>query len=203
MESFFIEYFGISSEQFRWFVLPAMIFLARVSDVSIATVRIMFVMNGKRKTATFLGFFESLIWLLAIGQIFQYINNPISYVAYAGGYATGTFVGMLIEGKLAVGMLIVRAILPELSPSLLTALSNEGFGYTLVDARGSRGNVKILFSVVERKRLPRFIERLRHYHPKAFYTVEQVRAAQEGIFPTAATTGSPVVNILRGLTKRK
>lgn len=195
-----MEQFGISSQHFRWFILPAVIFLARVSDVSIATVRIMFVMNGQRKTAALLGFFESFIWLMAIGQIFQYIKYPIAYIAYAGGYATGTYVGMLIESRLARGKLIVRTIVPALQEGLLQAMQEQRFGYTVVDAQGSRGQVKVLFSVVERKRLPELVRLLEMYHPRAFYTVEQVRAAQEGIFsPPAAFTSFT----LKGLVQRK
>ena len=110
MEQFFYEHFGISPELLNYAILPLLIFLARIGDVSIATIRIIFVMSGKKVIAPILGFFESLIWLLANGQIFNNIDNVWSYIAYASGYATGTFVGMYIEEKLAIGRVVVRII---------------------------------------------------------------------------------------------
>ena len=100
MKEFFLSY-GISEWTFSYILLPFLIFFARILDVSINTIRIIFVMNGRKGISTFLGFFESLIWLLAIGQIFQNIDNPASYIAYPLGFASGIFVGMFIEEKLA------------------------------------------------------------------------------------------------------
>jgi hypothetical protein len=103
MEDFFYHTFGLSPALFNWLILPLLIFLARISDVTLSTIRIVFVMSGRRNLAPVLGFFESLIWLIAISQIIKNISSPLSYVAYAGGFATGTYVGMFIEEKLALG----------------------------------------------------------------------------------------------------
>ena len=85
----------LDSELFKWVLLPILIFLARVTDVSINTVRVIFMLNGRRYLSTVLGFFESLIWLMAISQILQNVDNPVSYLAYSGGFATGVLVGMI------------------------------------------------------------------------------------------------------------
>lgn len=112
MQEFFSG-MGMDEDMFTYVVMPLLIFLARVGDVTINTLRIMFVLNGKKNVAPILGFFEALIWLLAIGQIFQNIDNPMSYLAYAGGFGAGTYIGMVIEEKLALGRVLVRVITKE------------------------------------------------------------------------------------------
>ena len=176
------EYFtsmGIPPEVFNYLIMPLLIFCARVMDVSINTLRIMFVMNGKKKIAPILGFFESLIWLLAIGQIFQNVNNPMSYVAYAGGFAMGTFVGMTIEEKLALGRVLVRVITPEPMPALIEYMKEHNFRFTSVGAEGRYGKVNLLFTVMKRDDLTDFIGKIKSINDKAFYTIESVKRIRE------------------------
>ena len=176
------EYFtsiGIPPEVFNYVIMPILIFCARVMDVSINTLRIMFVMNGKKKIAPILGFFESLIWLLAIGQIFQNVNNPMSYVAYAGGFAMGTFVGMTIEEKLALGRVLVRVITPEPMPALIEYMKEKNFRFTSVGAEGRYGKVNLLFTVMKRDDLTGFIGKVKSINDKAFYTIESVKRISE------------------------
>ena len=186
MEDFFVGTLGWSLPLFKWLILPLVIFMARLSDVSIATVRIMFVMNGKRKTATLLGFCESFIWLMAIGQIFRYIDNPLYYVAYAGGYASGTYMGMLIESKIAFGKVIVRVITRQDASALIGHLKQSSFGLTNVQAEGKTGAVNLLFSVIDRKQVKHFIDLVEQYHPNAFYTIEATRFVKESPWPEEA-----------------
>ena len=103
MENFFIEMLGIPADIFSFVLLPFLIFLARIGDVSINTIRIIYVLGGRRMTASLLGFFESFIWLMAIRQIFEHLDNWICYVAYPAGFACGIFVGMMIEERIAYG----------------------------------------------------------------------------------------------------
>jgi uncharacterized protein YebE (UPF0316 family) len=176
------EYFtsmGIPPEVFNYLIMPFLIFCARVMDVSINTLRIMFVMNGKKKIAPILGFFESLIWLLAIGQIFQNVNNPMSYIAYAGGFAMGTFVGMTIEEKLALGRVLVRVITPEPMPDLIEYMKEKNFRFTSVGAEGRYGKVNLLFTVMKRDDLTGFIGKVKSINDKAFYTIESVKRISE------------------------
>lgn len=178
MQEYFTS-FGIPPEVFNYVIMPILIFCARVMDVSINTLRIMFVMNGKKKIAPILGFFESLIWLLAIGQIFQNIDNPMSYVAYAGGFAMGTFVGMTIEEKLALGRVLVRVITPEPMPSLIEYMKEHNFRFTSVGAEGRYGKVNLLFTVMKRDDLTGFIGKVKSINDKAFYTIESVKRISE------------------------
>ena len=101
METFITETLGIPENIFSYVLLPLLIFCARIADVSINTIRIIYVLGGRRGTATLLGFFESFIWLMAIRQIFEHLDNWICYVAYPGGFAFGIFVGMMIEERIA------------------------------------------------------------------------------------------------------
>lgn len=178
MQEYF-ESFGITQTVFDYFLMPLLIFLARVVDVSINTLRIMFVLNGKKTIAPILGFFEALIWLLAIGQIFQNINNPMSYVAYAGGYAMGTYVGMVIEERLALGRVLVRVITPEPLPELVEYMKEKEFRFTSVGAEGRYGKVILMFTVIKREMLKSFISKLKESHEKAFYTIESVKRISE------------------------
>jgi uncharacterized protein YebE (UPF0316 family) len=178
MQEFFIG-LGVSEEVFRWIVLPLVIFTARITDVSIGTVRILLMMNNKKKLATFLGFCESLIWVTVITAIFKQVNNPLAYVAYAGGYATGTFIGMTLENKLGVGKVLVRFITRQDATALVEHLRNTRFGFTNVKAEGHKGDVNLIFSVVERKDLKELIEIVKSFHPKAFYSIEATKYASE------------------------
>lgn len=200
MEQFFYEQFGISSEVLTYAILPLLIFLARIGDVSIATIRIIFVMSGKKVIAPILGFFESLIWLLAIGQIFSNIDNVWSYFAYAGGYATGTFVGMYIEEKLAIGRVVVRIITKLPADELITFFKENGFRYSSLDGQGNKGKVNVIFTVIKREDLKDMIFNIKHFNPNAFYTIEGVKKVSDEDLATDASKG---VNFRWPAMKRK
>ena len=181
MEHFFIESLGVSESIFSYLLLPLMIFFARILDVSINTVRIIYVLGGRKFTSTLLGFFESFIWLMAIRQIFEHLDNWMCYVAYPAGFAAGIFVGMIIEEKIAYGKVIVRIITRKDVNPLLQHLSKEYLRYTHVDAEGPDGRENLVFTVLEREKLEQLLETLKEILPTAFYTVEKVnRAAESG-----------------------
>ncbi len=172
---------------FTWIILPLFIFCARIFDVSIGTIRIIFVSRGRKVIAPILGFFEILIWLMAIGKIMQNLSNIMAYVSYAGGFAMGNFVGIWIEQKLAMGMVILRVITRKDASALIAELKSQGFGVTSIDAKGNEGPVNIVYSVLKRSVLDRVIGLVERFNPKAFYSVEDVRAVREGIFPKRGT----------------
>jgi uncharacterized protein YebE (UPF0316 family) len=189
---------------FTWIILPLLIFCARICDVSIGTVRIIFVSRGKKIIAPLLGFFEILIWLMAIGKIMQNLTNVIAYVAYAGGFAMGNFIGILIEEKLAVGMVIMRIITRKDASALIEKLKSMGFGVTSIDAEGNEGPVNIVYSVLKRSDLESVIVIVEKYNPKAFYSIEDVRAVREGIFPLKrAGYGRRYLRLMRNRRKGK
>lgn len=182
---------------YAWVILPLLIFVARVADVTLGTLRIIFVNRGKRRLAPILGFFEVLIWIVAIGQLVQHLSSVTSYLGYAAGFATGNFVGMLVEDRLAIGTQIVRAIIPGDGSEVIQRLRSAGFGVTGVDGQGSAGPVKLVYTVVKRRHLKEVTGVIHSVSPKAFLTVEDVRAAEEGIFPMEKFAGG------RGLLERK
>lgn len=116
--------FESASPMFTWVILPILIFLARISDQTIGTLRLIFLSKGQKFIAPFLGFFEVIIWLLTVGQIMQHLDNVLAYIAYGGGFATGNYIGMVIEEKLSIGTVIIR-IVPRNNTSELIAYLRE------------------------------------------------------------------------------
>jgi uncharacterized protein YebE (UPF0316 family) len=197
----FFEGLGISESVFTYVIIPALIFLARVCDVSINTVRIIFVMHGKKLLAPILGFFEAFIWLLAIRQIITNIDAFYSYFAYAGGFATGTFLGMVIEEKLALGRVVVRVITQNPAEQLTAFLKEKGYRYSNLDAESNDGKVNVLFTVVKRDELPTYINIIKKYNPQAYYTVESVKkVSDDDVFDQPAAYQG-VLGRLRGINR--
>jgi len=170
---------GISDNLLNYVLMPLLIFVARIGDVSMNTLRIMFMMNGKKSIVPLLGFFEALIWLLAIGQIFQNVGNPISFLAHAGGVSTGNFFGVTLEEKLAIGRVLVRVITPEPHPDLLEFMKEKNYRFTNVGGEGRFGKVNLLFTVMKRDTLHEFIAKVKEVDEKAFYTIESVKRVSE------------------------
>jgi len=168
---------------FIWIILPSLIFLARIVDVSLQTIRIISISRGIRWLAPLVGFFEVLIWLLAIGQIMKTVSHPVAYIAYAAGFATGTAIGQGLERRLTLGMVIVRIITPNDGPELCQRLHVQGFGFTSVPGRGAAGPVEIIFTVVRRQYLQQLLSLVRATLPDAFYSIEEVASARETVYP--------------------
>ncbi len=173
-----LNFISPDSESFRLIVIPLLIFFARIADVSINTVRVIYMLNGKRFISTVLGFCEALIWLLAIGQILQNLDSWISYIAYAGGFASGIFVGMLIEERLALGNVIVRIITQKDAAKLIGKFREHKYRLTVVDAEGNMGPVNIIFLIVSRQALKEVTELVEITNPQAVFTVESIKSVK-------------------------
>ena len=192
------------SNLFSYFILPLLIFLARICDVSIGTMRIIFVSKAKKKIAPILGFFEVLIWIIAISKIMQNLDNYVNYIAYAAGFATGNFVGMIIEEKLAVGVQMIRIFTYQRGTELLQDLNRRGFGATAVEAQGAKEKVQLIYTIVQRNDLEKVLNIINQFNPKAFYTIEDVKAVNEGIFPIQRYQSVfPISNVVRQWRKGK
>ncbi len=166
-----------------WVFLPLLIFFARIVDVTFGTIRVIFVSKGFRYIAPIIGFFEVIIWLLAIGQIMQNLNNFMCYIAYGAGFGTGTFVGIFLEEKLSIGVVMLRVITNRDASQLVGFLQDQNYGITCVDAIGAKGPVKVIFTIVERKHISQLITHIKQFNPNAFYTIEDIRYVKEGVFP--------------------
>ncbi|MCK9484415.1 MAG: DUF2179 domain-containing protein [Candidatus Marinimicrobia bacterium] len=168
---------------YQWVVIPFLIFIARITDVSIGTIRIIQVSKGNKLIASVLGFFEVSIWLLAISQVMQQgLNNFASFFAYGLGFASGNYIGIIIEEKLALGLQAIRIISPETVDVLTMTLRDEGFGVTVIDAKGAKGQVHIIYSIVQRKNVNEVIRIAREISPDVFISIQDIRSVNAGFF---------------------
>jgi len=163
---------------FAWYI-PVLIFVARIADVSIGTIRMIFVIAGWRLRAAALGFFEVVIWALAIGGLVQSITNPVLLLAYAGGFAAGNLIGMLIESRLALGYRVVQVINRDTSGDLPTCLRDYGYRVTTVSGKGRDGPVEIAYAVVKRRALADILAHIEQLAPQAIVTIERAEHASE------------------------
>jgi len=162
-----------------------MIFFARICDVTIGTIRIILVSKGQKSLAPLLGFFEVLIWIIAIGQIMSNLDNWVCYLFYAAGFAAGNYIGMMVEEKIALGVVGMRLVTAKPADELVSILIEKGYGVTQMPAKGSQGDVNVLYMSLDRKKLNDLIEVVNEFNPGAFYTVEDIRLVNKGVFQKA------------------
>jgi uncharacterized protein YebE (UPF0316 family) len=187
----------LQSEFFRWVLLPILIFLARTFDVTLATLRNVFISKGLRQVVPIVGFFEVLIWLISIRQIMQHLDNPMTYIGFASGFAMGTYVGLRIENRLALGIQVLRIITHSDPAPLVVALQGSNIGTTIIDGHGAKGPVKIIFTIVRRKDIDLVRQLIREHQPNAFYSIEDIRIASQGVFRKGQSQGR--MDYIRGI----
>ncbi len=170
---------------FTYFLLPFLIFVARILDVTIGTIRIVMVAKGQKFWAPLLGFFEVFIWLVAISKIFENLDNWTCYFAYAAGFATGNYIGLIIEERLAMGIVKIQIITRRNARELITNMKNAGYGITHHEAKGSSEDVSIIYSIIKRNEIQKVENIVKETNPKAFYSIEDVKSVSHGIFPVS------------------
>jgi len=175
--------FLFNNPNFTQIFLPILIFLSRILDVSLGTIRIIFVSKGMKYLAPIIGFFEVLIWLIVIGQIMKNLTNPINYIAYAGGFAMGNFVGIYLENKLAMGILLLRIITRKKAKELIEYFRADGYNVTRSPAQSNEGNVDIIYLPVRRKEIKNAVDMVKVFNPNAIYTISDVRTVSKGAIP--------------------
>jgi uncharacterized protein YebE (UPF0316 family) len=165
-----LEYFAtfFDNDTFTFIVLPLLIFLFRIVDQSIGTLRLIFAAKGLKRLAPFFAFFESFIWLVAIGQIMKHLDNIYCYLAFAGGYAVGNFV--------------IRVIPKKDTTALIQHLRKLNYGVTVVPVDGMMGPTKMLFTTIRRTEAKHVIEIIKQFNPTAFYTIDEVKIVSGGYF---------------------
>ncbi len=164
-------------------LLPFIIFFGRIFDVSLGTLRIIFVSKGERLKAPIIGFFEILIWVVIISQVFSRSDSMVTYLSYAAGYAAGNYVGILIEKRIAFGVILCRVYTNRPGLKLVNLLSLKGFGATMIQGTGSVNQVDIIETVIDRKKLKHVSNIILDFDKDAFYVIEDVRTRSRGIFP--------------------
>ena len=165
-----------------------LIFLLRILDVSMSIMRMLLAVRGHRGVAAVIGFFEVLLWLVAVGTALEHLDSWGHIGGYAGGFAAGNYVGVWLEGRFAMGTNVVRAVFPEadhasgrtLGVEAAHALRESGYAVTEMHGRGRESAVEILNIVVPRKRVGEVMGIVRSFTPAAFVTVEEVRSAHGG-----------------------
>jgi uncharacterized protein YebE (UPF0316 family) len=183
----------IGADIFNWIVVPMLIMLARIFDVSLGTLRIILIGKGYKNIAPVIGFFEILVWIIAVGQIMQHLDRWLYYIAYAMGYAFGTFIGMKLENKLSLGQVVVRIITANDSNELIDCFKTNNYNFTTVEAMGKFGPVKIIFMITQRHLLNQTLKFIEEYNPTSFYSIEDVRYVK-GSLPGGE---NPVINTLK------
>ncbi len=167
-----------------WAILggAALIFLMRVCDVTLGTVRQIMAVQGRAIIAATIGFFELTIFILAISKTILSVHESPAYVfAYAGGFAVGTLAGVRLEAAIGLGTRLIRVITVRQNHELVDALRAGGFGVTVLPGEGMHGPVFVLFSVVKRRNVPAYAAIVRDHAPNAFFTVEETRFSSGGI----------------------
>jgi uncharacterized protein YebE (UPF0316 family) len=164
----------------------AIIFCLRLADVSLGTLRIVFLVRGRRRIAGAVGFFESLIWVVAAGQVLSGLDEPLKMVAYAGGYAAGTMLGSTIESWLAMGNVLVRIVSPVDSPPTHDHLRDAGFATTVVNGEGRDGEVRVSFAVMPRRSASQALRLVAEVNPAAFVTMEEAKLPELAAYRSAA-----------------
>lgn len=158
----------------------ALIFGLRVTDMTLDTLRVLFVMRGRKKVAWILGFFQSAIFVLAIGRVLTQLDNPLNIIGYAAGFATGNVVGMLIEERIAIGHISLNIISPRRGSAIVTHLRQNGYAVTELSGRGKDGMVSMLSCSVLRKQVDGVYQLISEIDPEAFVTAEDVRPLKHG-----------------------
>ena len=173
-------------------LLPVIIFFGRICDVTLGTLRIIFVSKGEKNKAPIVGFFEVFIWVVVISQVLTHANDLIAYVAYAAGYAAGNYVGILVENKIAFGFQLFRVYARKNGQQLVKMLNNSGFGTTCIKGEGAISEVDIIETVVSRKASKNVMKIINDFDPDAFYLVEDIRSKQKGIFNMSTAGASRI-----------
>jgi uncharacterized protein YebE (UPF0316 family) len=159
-----------------------LIFLLRVSDMTLDTLRVLVVMRGRKVYAWILGFFQAAIFVLAISSVLSNLDNLLNVVGYAAGFGTGNVIGMMIEERLAIGHTLLSIVSPRRGAAVAERLRKEGFGVTEIPARGKDGMVALLNCNVLRKDADRARRLVNEVDPEAFITAEDIRPVRRGFW---------------------
>lgn len=156
------------------------IFALRVSDMSLDTIRVLFVMRGRKGLAWMLGFVQALIFVVAISSVLANLDNVLNVLGYAAGYATGNVVGILLENRIAIGFTLVTIISSKRGAMVAESLRHSGYAVTEIPARGKDGTVTYLNVTVRRKEVSSVETVALESDPSAFITSDEVRPMRRG-----------------------
>ena len=179
----------ISNEMMAWVVIPVLIFVARLIDMTLATMRHILITRGAKRIVPLLAFVEVTVWLLAMTQIMSNLDNLAYSLAWAAGFAAGTYCGMALEEKLALGHQLVRIFCHRNPDELARLLRERHYAATVVAGNGGRGRVEVVLVAVARSKVRGLMTVLRNFDPSLFVTLEDLRTVQAGVFPVGKLPG--------------
>ncbi|MCC7574838.1 DUF2179 domain-containing protein [Candidatus Woesearchaeota archaeon] len=170
---------AVSTDLVTLIIIPLLILIARIVDVTLGTIRLIFISKGEKLLSVIIGFFEVLIWLVAITRIMDNLTNVYAYLAYATGFAIGTYLGIVIEKKIRIGKVIVRVTTHKDAQDLVEELRRKRYTFTSIGVDGPDGEVKSLHTIIHKKDLDKLLKYITNYDKDAFYTVEDVKIVTE------------------------
>ncbi|MGB5984343.1 MAG: DUF5698 domain-containing protein [Desulfobacterales bacterium] len=174
----------------HFWITGLMVFAARICDVSLGTIRTIVTVQGRTLTAFCLAIFEIMIWITVVSTVIHQIKEkPLLAVFYAFGYATGNVVGILVERRLAFGMIILRVISRVAGESIAAGLRRMGQPVTLFRGEGMRGPVCELYIACRRRDLKWILAEVKNLDAEAFYVVEQARDVSKVLKPVHTHLG--------------
>ena len=183
--------------------MPWVILFAEAVVVTLSTLRTIFISQGKRLLAPILGFFEVSIWLFAIGEVMKNLTDWRCSLAFAAGFTTGNFLGILIEQTLAMGSVMVQTITPRDPARLVQALRTAGYGVTRLAGEGSTGSVHLILSVVPRRELSAVKAILHRFDPELFFCIDSLNSTTAGVGPTPRRGLSALIPMLPDLRREQ
>ncbi len=160
------------------------IFVLRVLNIALDTLRFMLTMRGKRGISWVLGFIESVLFVVVIGSVINDLNNILNIIGYSAGFATGTVVGMAIEKRLAIGYVHLNIISRQKGANLADTLRNANYAVTEIPALGKDGAVSLLDCSIRRKDMKDIEQLILEADPDAFITVEDITPIKHGYWRT-------------------
>ncbi len=163
-------------------LLPILIFFIRVADMSLDTLRVLFVVRGRRPQAWVVGFVQSALWVIAVASVLSHLDNWLNVLAYAAGFATGNVVGMRIEERLAIGHSNLRVISRQRGEAVAGAVRSAGYAVTELSGKGKDGAVSILTTSVRRRDIDPVRSEVLQADPDAFVTLSDVRPLHRGFW---------------------
>lgn len=164
-------------------LVALIIFVLRIVNNAVSTIRVVYIARQQRLIAAVLGFVESAIFAITVASVVRDLTDPLVFVAYSGGYAVGSYLGMWMEERLVKAFMTVNVVLQNGGHELATTLRDQDFGVTETVGEGRAGKVTMLRTIVDRRDVRRVTDIIRQEQPEAFISMEETRAIRRGYFP--------------------
>lgn len=188
---------------FQYVLLPLFIFAAKLFEVSVGTLRLIFLARQEKNIVPFVAFVEVVIWIGTIGIVLANLTNIMAYLAYALAFAIGNRLGMAIEERMAIGNSMVRVVTKRRAKKLIRYLKKEKFAITTTEAVSANGQVNLIDILLPKKELKKVLAKVKRFNPRAFLSIEDVKVLNEGLMPLRAPVAqkTPLSSRLWGKSK--